>query len=296
MFDLVLNNPKYLGIAVAVLSLAGGGFLSWLFTFVYFKKGQSRRLLCYATRNTDYLGYRRADFHNLSVHYGEKQLVNPVRYTLYVWNCGNITLNNSDISKVDPLGFGQGGIEILETAPIWSTRDSTNPKLTIDASKTKLFLEFDFLDPGDGFAVQFLADRSTAERQWPDTLQSYGTIKGLNRAPFHVAARFEKSSWWSTYVALAVALFFAFSAAAIFYDAWQSGMTVTSFIKLLAAITFGLFAVGITAATFEGFRERLFVIPSILRRPNDMSDDVQLHLITQLEDSSRKIVAVSEQA
>jgi hypothetical protein len=290
MYDLVLNNPKYLGIAVAVLGLVGGGFLSWLFTFVYFKKGQSRRLLCYATRNTDYLGYRRADFHNLSVHYGDKQLINPVRYTLYVWNCGNVTLNNSDISKVDPLGFGQSGIEILETAPIWSTRESTNPKLTIDASKTKLFLEFDFLDPGDGFAVQFLADRSTQEPMWPDTLQSYGTIKGLNNAPFRVAAGFEKSSWWGTYIALAAALFFAFSAAAIFYDGWQSGVAVTSFIKLLAAIIFALIAIGITVASFEGFRDRSFVIPGILRRPSDVPDDVPLQLIGQLETSSRRII------
>jgi hypothetical protein len=274
--------------------LIGGGFLSWLFTFVYFKKGQSLRLLCYTTRDTDYLGYRRADFNNLSVRYGDQQLVNPVRYTLYVWNCGNVTLNNSDISRVDPLAFGQSEIEILETTPIWSTRDSINPKLTIDVSKTKVFLEFDFLDPQDGFAVQFLADRPAQERRWAGTLQSYGTIKGLNRAPFRVAARFEKSSWWGTYVAVAAAVFFAFSAAATFYDAWQSGMAVTSFIKLLAAIIFGLIAIVITAMTFEGSSDRSFVIPSLLRRPGDTSDDVPSHVLARLENPSSSFVPIRD--
>jgi hypothetical protein len=281
MFELVQSKPKYFGIAIAILGLIGGGFLSWLFTFVYFKKGQSQRLLCYATRNTDYLGYRRADFHNLSVRYGDKQLVNPVQYTLYIWNCGNVTLHNSDISKVDPLAFGQTGIDILETAPVWSTRDSTNPKLTIDVSKTKLFLEFDFLDPGDGFAVQFLADRSNQEQRWPDALQSYGTIKGLSRAPFRVTPAFEKGSWWGTYAALAATLFFAFSSVALFYDAWQAGMVITSFIKVLAGIFFGLVAVAIAISLLERFGDRSFVIPALLRRPNDPVNDIPPHLIAE---------------
>jgi hypothetical protein len=210
---------------------------------------------------------------------------------LYVWNCGNVTLNNSDISKVDPLGFGQSGIEILETAPIWSTRDSTNPKLTIDASKTKIFLEFDFLDPGDGFGVQFLADRSTPEARRSDILQSCATIKGLGRAPFRVAAGFEKASWWGTYVASAATLFFAFSAAALIYDAWQAGMVVTSFIKMLAGILFGLISIAITAMSLEAFGDRSFVIPALLRRPNETVDDFPLHLIAQFENSPRKTLA-----
>src|SRR5258708_36662137 len=128
MLDQILDNANYLGIALALIGLVGGGFVSWIITFFYFKKGQTRKLLCYATSSGSYLGYNQGDFHDLSVRYGDKQLANPFRYTLYVWNCGNVTINRADISGIDPLAFGRNDLEVLETNPIWSTRDSTNPK------------------------------------------------------------------------------------------------------------------------------------------------------------------------
>jgi hypothetical protein len=283
MLDAIVNDQTALGVVLSLMGLVGGGFLSWLFTFFYFKKGQSRRLLCYTTRSSEYLGYSEADFHGLPVHYGNKQLQNPVRYTVYIWNCGNVTLNNSDISTVDPLAFGQSQIEILETAPIWSTRESINPTLILDASKTKLFVNFDFLDPSDGIAVQFLADRPSAERRWPDRLQAYGTIKGLNRAPFHVAAAFDARSWWSTYAGMAALLFFAFCTGAIVYDAWLSGMVLTSIIKVLAAIIFGLISIGIAIFTFEGIGDRTFVVPALLRRPDESESEGEGELKANLD-------------
>jgi hypothetical protein len=194
---------------------------------------------------------------------------------VYVWNCGNVTLYNSDISTVDPLAFGQSQIEILETAPAWSTRESINQKLMIDANKTKIFVQFDFLDPGDGIAIQFLADRSSDAPRWPDRLQAYGTVNGLNRAPFHVAAGFEARSWWATYAGIAALLFFAFCTAGIAYDAWLSGMVLTSVIKVLAAIIFGLISIAIAIGTFEGVGDR-FVIPALLRKPGEQSE-IPLH-------------------
>jgi hypothetical protein len=195
------------------------------------------------------------------------------------------------------LGFGETNIEILETAPMWSTRDSINAKLTTDASKTKIFLEFDFLDPGDGFAVQFLADQTTPEARWPHSLQCYGTVKGLNRAPFPVDAGFEKSSWWGSYIALAVASFFAFGATAILSDAWQSGMTMTSVIKILAAILFALIAVISVGVSLSGWTERSFVVPSLLRRSNDPPDDIMPpHVVAQIGSSSSMITIDRERA
>jgi hypothetical protein len=293
MPNLILNDPKYLGVALALLGLVGGGFLSWLFTFYYFKKAQSRRLLCYTARSISYLGFSRADFNNLSVHYGERQLLNPARYTLYIWNCGNVIINHSDISQVDPLGFGQADIEILEIAPIWSTCDSINAKVLIDADKTRVIVEFDFLDPDDGFAVEFLADHSAQQPLWPNALQAYGTVKGLNRAPFHAATGFEQTSWWGTYVAIAAALFFAFSSAAIIYDAWQFGMVLTGLVKVLAAIIFGLISMAIMAFCFERFGDSSFVIPALLRRPGDMKADIPPQLFADFENTSRSILRSS---
>ena len=105
-----------------------------------------------------------------------------------VWNCGNVTINRDDISNIDPIAFGRNDIEILETNPIWTTRESTNPTHLIDTAKKKAVFEFDFLDPNDGFAVQFLADKADSETRWQTNLQCYGTIKGLTRSPYQVEA------------------------------------------------------------------------------------------------------------
>ncbi|MFZ5736878.1 MAG: hypothetical protein ACOY6K_08360 [Pseudomonadota bacterium] len=153
MLSRILEDANNLAIALAIAGLIGGGFLSWFFTLIYFKKGQTRKRLCYASSNASYLGYNRGEFRSLTVRYGDKELANPLRYTLYVWNSGNVTINGTDISAIDPIAFGRADIEILETTPLWSTRDSINAKLLVDVDKKKMFFEFDFLDPNDGFAV-----------------------------------------------------------------------------------------------------------------------------------------------
>jgi hypothetical protein len=56
MLNGVLNNSNQLSILLAFLSLIGGGFLSWVITFAYFKKAQTRKLLCWANSSTSYLG------------------------------------------------------------------------------------------------------------------------------------------------------------------------------------------------------------------------------------------------
>ena len=97
MLNQLLSNSSYLSVVLALLGLVGGGLLSWLVTFAYFKKAQTRKQLCWAIYSTSYLGYDQGDFSDLSIHYGDKQLKNPFRYTLYIWNCGNVTLNRTDL-------------------------------------------------------------------------------------------------------------------------------------------------------------------------------------------------------
>jgi hypothetical protein len=274
MLDQILDNANYLAIVLALMGLVGGAVASWFTTFVYFKKGQTRKLLCYASSSASYLGYNQGDFHDLSVRYGDKQLANPFRYTLYVWNCGNVTINSADMSSIDPLAFGRNDIEVLETNPIWSTRDSTNPKLLIDATKKKIVFEFDFLDPNDGFAVQFLADKSNSDAWWQTNLQCNGTIKGLTRSPYQVATKFNKTRWWSFFIGLALFLFFGFCAIAMGYDAWLSGFSLAGLVRTLAAAIFALFAFLTAIINLEDrTNSSAEVIPALLRKSNEIPPD-----------------------
>jgi hypothetical protein len=288
MLNEMLNNSNYLSIVLALLGLIGGGLISWIVTFAYFKKAQTRKLLCWASSCTSYLGHNQGDFHDLSVHYGDKQLKNPFRYTLYVWNCGNVTINRADVSGLDPLAFGRSDIEILETNPIWTTRESTSPTLLIDATKKKAVFEFDFLDPNDGFAVQFLADKSDPEKWWQTNLQCYGTIKGLTRSPYQVEANFTKTHLWTLLVGLAIIFFFGFCTLAMAYDAWISGLSFSALVKLLAAVIFALITLIAAIVSLQGRdRSSSEVIPALLRRSNhDPSEDYPMppHTLLQIGD------------
>jgi hypothetical protein len=284
MLNQIIDNPNYLSIALAFLGLIGGGFASWIVTFIYFKKGQTLKLMCFSHSSTSYLGHNQGDFHDLSVRYGEKQLANPFRYTLYVWNCGSVTINGDDISAIDPLAFGRNDIEILETTSIWSTRDSINPKLLIDAAKNKVVFEFDFLDPNDGFAVQFLADKTSSDSWWQTNLQCYGTVKGLNRSLYQVDATFEKAHWWSTVIGFGVFLFLTLCSIAMAYDAWLSGFVLTSIARVLASGIFGVIALFALMITFDNRTwSSPEVIPSLLRKANSTSQyDIPPHILSDL--------------
>jgi hypothetical protein len=286
MLNQLLNNSNYLSIGLALVGLVGGGLVSWIVTFAYFKKAQARKLLCWAIYSTSYLGYDPGDFSDLSVHYGERQLRNPFRYTLYVWNCGNVALDRADLSNIDPLAFGRPDIEILETNPVWTTRDSTNPTLLIDAAKKKIIFEFDFLDPGDGFAVKFLADKSESARWWHTNLECYGTVKGLTRSPYQVGATFTKTHWWSLPVGLGAILFFAFCTLAMGYDAWLLGFSLSGLVRVLATAIFAIIMVVSVIATLKDRgRSSSEVIPVLLRRSkHDPPEDAQMprHVLLQI--------------
>ena len=62
MLNGVLSNSNYLSMALALVGLVGGGFVSWIITFAYFKKAQTRKLLCYASYCTSYLVTTRGIF------------------------------------------------------------------------------------------------------------------------------------------------------------------------------------------------------------------------------------------
>ena len=79
------SDPVSMGIILAAGGLIGGAFFSWLFTFYYFKKAQSRKLVCFTTTSYNFLGYRRSEFHDLSISYGGRQLTAPARYTIYIF-------------------------------------------------------------------------------------------------------------------------------------------------------------------------------------------------------------------
>jgi hypothetical protein len=211
--------------------------LSWLLPFA-FKGAQQKKLICYAHRASPFLQSDRKAFEDLSVRYAERELSYPVRYTLYVWNCGEVTITGADLSRGDPFGFGRADLEVLDDTPVWSTRTGVNARCRINPARNRLLFDFDVLVPNDGFAVEFLADLPDAKRRQRFELKPCGTIKGLSRAPLYARGAYDHSKGWQSTLALAGLALFLLSTALMAYDTWNSGLNLLGAVKLLAALVF----------------------------------------------------------
>jgi hypothetical protein len=222
---------------LADVALVAGGFLSWLLPFAFFRSEQPKKLICYTHRVSPILQSDPKAFEDLSVRYAERELTFPVRYTLYVWNCGDVTITGADLVKADPFGFGRAELDILETTPVWSTRNGVNAQCRIDAAKNKLLFAFDVLAPNDGFAVEFLADLRNGKRRKFD-LKSCGTIAGLSRPPVHAQGAYERARRWQGTLAVAGMAVCLVSTFLMAFDAWHSGLGLLAAVKVLAMLLF----------------------------------------------------------
>jgi len=216
--------------------------LSWLLPLA--KSGQPKKLICYAHRASPFSQSDRKTIEDLCVRYADRELVYPVRYTLYVWNCGDVTITGSDLSKDDPFGFGRPDLDILDHAPTWSTRDGVNARCALNPARNRLLFEFDVLVPSDGFAVEFLADLRDAKRRRKLDLGSFGTVKGLSRPPLQARGASAGATGRRGSLALAGLVLFLLGATWMAYDAWNSGLNLLGATKTLAAL---LFAAGAAA-------------------------------------------------
>ena len=212
--------------------------LSWLLPFAFFKRAQPRKLICYAHRASPFLQSDRKAFEDLSVRYAERELTYPVRYTLYVWNCGDVTITGADLSKGDPFGFGRSDLDVLDHTPVWSTRDGVNARCRINPARNRVLFDFDVLVPNDGFAVEFLADLPNAKRRQRFELKPCGTIKGLSRSPLHARGAYDHTKGWQSTLALGGLALFLLSTILMAYDAWNSGFNLLGAVKFLAVLVF----------------------------------------------------------
>lgn len=91
------------------------------------------------------------------------------------WNNGTETIDGKDVVLTDPITFSfSDGQKIISQQIIKTSREVNNPKVSTPVgAENSAVIEFDFLDPNDGFAIEFL---HTDTKRYPDYS---GTIKGV---------------------------------------------------------------------------------------------------------------------
>jgi hypothetical protein len=255
-----------LSIELAADGFIAVGFVSWLLPFAFFN-GHAKKLICYAHRAAPFLQSDRKAFEDLSVRYAERELTFPVRYTLYVWNCGDVTITGADLSKGDPFGFGRSDLDVLDYTQVWSTRDGVNARCRLNPARNRLLFDFDVLVPNDGFAIEFLADLPNAKRRQKFELKSCGTVKGLSRPPLHARGGDDRSRGWQSTLALVGLALFMLSTALMGYDAWNSGLNLLGAVKMLAVLLFAAAAMVMAGLLISALDKSTTVkVPRLLYR------------------------------
>ncbi len=94
----------------------------------------------------------------------------------YIWNSGKKTINENDIATGDKLRLSTSNLncEILQVRLLRVTRDVCN--ITFGVIGNDVFLDFDFIDAGDGIALEIT--HAGPVGAW----SLYGTIKGAPKA------------------------------------------------------------------------------------------------------------------
>lgn len=111
----------------------------------------------------------------VSINYKGAPVQRLTKTNLIFWNAGTDTLRWSDVVNTDPLRMVfDDEAEILRAKIVKSTRDINACNLVDDQNdKSKILIEFDFLDPGDGVSIELL---HTSKQRSPSFL---GSIRGV---------------------------------------------------------------------------------------------------------------------
>lgn len=95
-----------------------------------------------------------------------------------LWNSGNKTINGADIVRMDRLrAFVSPDNKILQVWIIKKTRDIVEVNYEIKGNE--VFIDFDFLDQSDGFAIEITHSGGLGELEWAGTIK--GMPKGLKK-------------------------------------------------------------------------------------------------------------------
>ncbi len=160
-----MTNPWVSTIVGAILGIILS-YLLWLWTKpkarLYSRMGDS---LLVDTEG-------KPDAERLEISFAGQRVPRLTSTSWGLWNGGNVTIDGSDISPVDPLRLVVVDGEILQVSMEEQTRNGNDAAVTIGMGSVA-DVTFDYLDKGDGFRVRVLHTGK------PGAVQQTGQIKRL---------------------------------------------------------------------------------------------------------------------
>lgn len=167
----LLNNPivTLLGHIVGLLGL----ILACIFYFRSKRDKEPHWAIQTVNLFTDYSG----TVGGLEIQYAGEKVRDLSVSKLAFWNHGALTINSEDLVRTDPLRIEtKGTARVLSTKLISNNNNASQPLLSAPPEKNCAFLNFDYLDRGQGFVVQIIHEGTSSS-----DLEVKGSIKGVSR-------------------------------------------------------------------------------------------------------------------
>ena len=139
---------------LTIVTFVVGVAASWLFAWLYFKKAAQQRRLWFSTAVANLPEIGRRHRHHLPGN----PVTNPHIAEFVVWNSGNTTIRAADIPANAPLKFSADDMKFLSAEITQVTKDVSNTRAIVHDNYVEI--QFEYLDAGDGFAVEMVADQS----------------------------------------------------------------------------------------------------------------------------------------
>lgn len=187
--------PYGLEIKDAII-FAAGAVVALMVAYIFYKKGLRRKQLTYSLRVRG-LVYRSGDYpagmkDGLKITFDGRDIERLTRVTVFVWNSGNQPITKSDLDTKVPLTIKlpDTGFDPLQTSVALQSRTASNVVME------GLRLKFDYLNSGDGLAVDIFGDKTDKDLKLggpKSPVKLEGEIIGTTRPPTYETYEFSAS-------------------------------------------------------------------------------------------------------
>lgn len=179
----ILSQP-WLGSVLGVLGL--------LAALIFYLRSRRTSRLAFQHDTVTLVGSQQGSFPNeIEIHFSGVKVPRVTLERLVIWNAGNTTISGSQIVQSDPVRLSvPEGESFLKADIMRVSRPVNGCQLHVtDDNRRSISFEFDFLDPGDGVAVEAL---HTSDQK---SLRLCGTIRGIPKG----ISRFGRARWFTGY-------------------------------------------------------------------------------------------------
>jgi hypothetical protein len=157
------------------------GIVGILASYYFYLKAREKVDLRYSLNHRPILRQRKDSPQRISFMLNGVLIEKLSRCDVVVWNRGSRTLAGSDISPSDPLAVSfPAGVAILDVNVYKQTRHSIQLSAAVRATERRVTIAFDYLDKGDGGAIEILYQQ---EEESGSGLHLTGSIRGLPEGP-----------------------------------------------------------------------------------------------------------------